>query len=239
MNGEDRIRVFRHFADAARDVTPEDVRNAVRVLFLPLADDPRLTGRCTALLTDEERTRAGRLSNGSDRACFLQRRAFRRYCAAAALGRTPRTGFRETERGRPWLPERPGTWFSFSSCRRGILGAWSPTHGVGVDLEDPSRKLDTVSLARQFFRASEAEAVENAAASDRAAIFLRLWNLKEAALKSIGEGIPFGLDAFSFRLHPAPGLTGAPAGHGGPGSFEAHALTVGGGLGAVVTRRRA
>ena len=48
--------------------------------------------------------------------------------------------------------------------------------------------------------------------------------LKEAALKSIGEGLPFGLDAFAFELAPTPRMVQAPAGHGGAKRFTAHVI---------------
>ncbi len=32
--------------------------------------------------------------------------------------------------------------------------------------------------------------------------FYQFWSLKEAALKSIGEGLPFGLYAFEFEVDP-------------------------------------
>jgi hypothetical protein len=56
--------------------------------------------------------------------------------------------FEETENGCPYLSELPDLWFSFSSCRFGILGAWSSSHGIGVDVEDPSRDLEVEELAR-------------------------------------------------------------------------------------------
>jgi len=46
--------------------------------------------------------------------------------------------------------------------------------------------------------------------------------LKEAALKSIGEGLPFGLDAFEFELDESPRVVVAPGDHGGPRRFSAH-----------------
>ncbi|MFY9735167.1 MAG: 4'-phosphopantetheinyl transferase superfamily protein, partial [Rhodoplanes sp.] len=55
----------------------------------------------------------------------------------------------------------------------------------------------------------------------RGQAFFRLWSLKEAALKSIGEGLPFGLDAFEFSLAPNLCIVHAPRAHGGPERFDA------------------
>ena len=62
--------------------------------------------------------------------------------------------------------------------------------------------LEPTELAREFFSGAEANAVERAGGLERQRIFFQLWSLKEAALKSIGEGLPFGLDAFEFELTP-------------------------------------
>lgn len=158
-----------------------------------------------------------------------------------ALGRfrpLSRVEFDETENGRPWLSDAPRTWFSFSSCRSGFLGGWSRTHAVGVDLEDRVESLEIRALARRYFSAAEADRVETAAAPDRLDTFLRLWSLKEAALKSIGEGLPFGPDRFAFSLNPVPRLLAAPGSFGGPAPFDAHLVEGAGPCAALVTRRR-
>ena len=115
-----------------------------------------------------------------------------------------------TENGRPYLADAPDLWFSFSSCRFGMLGAWSSTHGIGVDIEDHTRELEAGELARQYFSVAEAEAIEGAGGVERLRTFYRFWTLKEAALKSIGEGLPFGLDAFEFELDPRVRVVHAP-----------------------------
>ena len=94
---------------------------------------------------------------------------------------------RGDKKGRPYLPELPDFWFSFSSCRSGILGAWSSIHGVGVDLEDHKRKLEALELANRFFSEAEANAIERKDGLERLRTFLQFWCLKDAALKSIGE----------------------------------------------------
>ncbi len=75
-------------------------------------------------------------------------------------------------------------------------------------------------LARHYFSAAEATIIENLAGVDRLRAFYRLWSLKEAALKSIGKGLPFGLDAFSFELHPGARLTTVPVAYGWPEEFS-------------------
>jgi 4'-phosphopantetheinyl transferase len=54
--------------------------------------------------------------------------------------------------------------------------------------------------------------------------FCQLWSLKEAALKSIGEGLPFGLDAFEFELTPNLRVVHAPSDYGGPERFDAQII---------------
>ena len=165
MRRNDSDTVTDLFAAGARDCTPAPARSAACVLYTPVSPDPEVSRRCAVVLSDSEVQRADRFVTEDGRAHFQQRRAFRRYCGALALA-APRPlsqiEFQETENGRPYLPDLPDVWFSFSSCRFGFLGAWSSTHGVGVDIEDPTRNLEAVELAQRFFSQAEAKAVEEA-----------------------------------------------------------------------------
>ena len=80
--------------------------------------------------------------------------------------------------------------------------------------------------------------MENSVGSCRFQNFFRLWTLKEAALKSVGEGMPFGLEAFHFELTPRPAVVKVPREYGGPERFAAHAVEGTDGLVSVVTRSR-
>lgn len=227
------------FAAVSRDLTPTSARYAAHVLYAPVSRDPEISNHCASVLSDSELRRADRFVAEYDKVLFKQRRAFRRFCGAAALGSSKPLSqivFEETENGRPYVPELPGVWFSFSACRFGLLGAWSSTHGIGVDLEDQTRELEAVKLAHGYFSEAEAIAVESVSGLVRLRTFFQFWSLKEAALKSIGEGLPFGLDAFEFGLLPCPHVVHAPADHGGPERFDAHMIDQTGGCAALVIR---
>lgn len=224
---------------SAHDWTPVAVRAVARILYVPVLSDTEVARRCKAVLSDAEQERAEHFVTEKEAALFVQRRAFRRYCGSLALGSAPplsRITFEETEKGRAYLPDRPDLWFSFSSCRLGFLGGWSSTHAVGVDLEDDTRAVETVELARRFFSQAEAKAVEGVDGPERQRRFFQLWTLKEAALKSLGEGLPFGLDAFDFELSPTLRVSGAPRAYGGPEKFEAHVIGRGDCCAALVIR---
>jgi len=216
------------FASGARDLTPASAQHVVCVLYAPVSRDPEASRRCASVLSDSERQRADRFITQDGEAHFKQRRAFRRYCGALALGSSvrplSRIAFEETEKGRPYLPDLADFWFSFSSCRFGFLGAWSSTHGIGVDIEDRTRNLEAAEIAQEYFSQAEAKAVEAEDGLARLRTFVQLWSLKEAALKSIGEGLPFGLDAFEFELSPIPRVVHAPRNYGGPEQFKAHVI---------------
>jgi 4'-phosphopantetheinyl transferase len=227
MSKDDSDRISDLFAVSSRDLTPASARHAAYVLYMPISRDHEVARSCASVLSDTELQRADRFVAEYDRALFIQRRAFRRFCGATVLGSLRSLSqivFEETENGRPYLSDLPDIWLSFSSCRFGFLGAWSSTHGIGVDLEDQTRNLEAVELARRFFSGAEANAVRGAGGLERLRTFYRFWSLKEAALKSIGEGLPFGLDTFEFELDPNLRVVHAPPDHGGPEQFDAHAI---------------
>ena len=215
------------FVASARNWTPASAHHAAYVLYAPVSRNPEASWRCGSVLSDIELQRAERFVTEDGKAHFKQRRAFRRYCGAFALGSPrplSRIAFKETEKGRPYLPDLPNIWFSFSSCRFGFFGAWSSTHSIGVDLEDQTRSLQALELAQQFFSEAEVRAVKVSGGIARLRTFCQLWSLKEAALKSIGEGLPFGLDAFEFELAPNLRVVHAPCAYGGPRRFNAHVI---------------
>jgi phosphopantetheine--protein transferase-like protein len=221
----DRIRTM--FTESAQDWTPLSAQHAAFVLFAPVSPDTEISRLCSSVLSDTELKRAERFLTLDGREHYIQRRAFRRYCGAIAVGaRGPLSAivFEETDKGRPYLPDSPDIWFSFSSCRFGFLGAWSSTLAIGVDLEDRTRNVETVELAEQYFSAAEANAVKAADGEERRRTFLQLWCLKEAALKSIGEGLPAGLAAFEFELSPRLKVVNSPLEHGEPDRFDAHLI---------------
>jgi 4'-phosphopantetheinyl transferase len=221
----DRIRDF--FAGRSHDITPVSVRYAAHVLYAPVSNDPEITRCCASVLSETELHRAERFIRQGDRSLFMQRRAFRRFCGALLLGSSKSLSqvvFEETENGRPYFFDLPEVWFSFSSCRFGFLGAWSSMYGIGVDIEDRTRDPGATALAREFFLAAEARAVEGHDGLASLRSFFHFWSLKEAALKSIGEGLPYGLNAFEFELDPSLRVVHAPPDYGGPERFSAHVI---------------
>jgi 4'-phosphopantetheinyl transferase len=84
--------------------------------------------------------------------------------------------------------------------------------------------LEAVELAQKFFSEAEVRAVKVVGGLARLRTFWQLWCLKEAALKSIGEGLPFGLDAFEFELAPNLRVVHAPPDYGGPWRFNAKVI---------------
>ena len=172
MTRDDSEWVNGLFAASACDWTPGLATHTAHVLYAPVSRDPEASWRCASVLSDPELQRADRFVTEDGKARFKQRRAFRRYCGAFALGSPrplSRIVFKETEKGRPYLPDLPDIWFSFSSCRFGFLGAWSSTHKIGVDLEDQTRNLEAAEVAQLFFSQAEVKAVKALGGLARAA----------------------------------------------------------------------
>ena len=117
-------RISSYFRSVLHDVTPHSAYDDVSVLYAPVSDNPEISRLCATVLSEKELTRAHRFSSECDAALFKQRRAFRRFCGAIALGSSQplsQVEYDETKKGRPYLNESPDIRFSFSSCRFGFL----------------------------------------------------------------------------------------------------------------------
>lgn len=155
--------------------------------------------------------------------------------------------------GKPFAPELPELDFNLTHAGSEILLAFARRQPLGIDLEHTARHFSIEGIARRFFAAAEADALERLPADARGTAFLRLWTHKEAVLKALGEGLSFGLERVQFafggdgqpelkaiadeagpvaewrllRLDPAPSLFGALAWRGAPRRLRTFTLAPG------------
>lgn len=168
------------------------------------------------LLSDDERARHDRYRHQRDRNLHLTARLMTRTVLSRCMpGIPPRDWkFRPGPHGKPEIagPEmQTGEWhFNVTHTEGVVVLAVSQGSPVGVDVERIDRPMNFEGLARRFFAPEEAAVIEAAGESQRAALFYRIWTLKEAYVKAIGKGLAHPLDAFWFdppdRFESAPRL---------------------------------
>ena len=92
--------------------------------------------------------------------------------------------FEYNEHGKPMIVGHPEIFFNLSHCKEAAICVVSD-QPVGVDVE--SVRSFNENLVR--YTMNEAEVKEIESAEDQAVAFIRLWTMKESALKLIGTGI--------------------------------------------------
>jgi 4'-phosphopantetheinyl transferase len=109
-------------------------------------------------------------------------------------------------RGKPVLDQAvhdSDLHFSMAKSGDRLLIGVSNSGLVGVDLEPADRRAqDPLGVARRYFSASEARALEDFAPERMDQAFLRAWACKEAVVKASGEGIANQLCRFSVEIDP-------------------------------------
>jgi 4'-phosphopantetheinyl transferase len=110
------------------------------------------------------------------------------------------------EHGKPFVAETGFPHFNLSHSGCCVVFAFAWDHEIGVDVEMISRRHSSIELARRFYAAEEAAALDALAEGEREAAFMRLWTCKEAVLKALGQGLSFGLHRVRFDIH-----AGSPA----------------------------
>jgi 4'-phosphopantetheinyl transferase len=178
----------------------------VHVWRASLAATPGELAAHLAVLSDEERSRAGRFHFDVHRNRFVAGRGIQRQVLARYLGADPAAlRYRLAEHGKPSL-DHPhadsGVRFNVSNSGDGLLVAVSLGRELGVDLEAVLPVSDRDAVARRFFSAPENEVYDTIAHDARDLAFFTCWTRKEAYIKALGEGLTMPLDCFDVTLRP-------------------------------------
>lgn len=111
-----------------------------------------------------------------------------------------------TVRGKPMLDRSVHSsplQFSMAKSEGRVLVGITREIPVGVDLEPRNRTArNSLRLARRYFSAAEAAALERLSAHQQDGAFLRAWACKEAVVKAYGEGIANQLCRFTVEMNP-------------------------------------
>jgi 4'-phosphopantetheinyl transferase len=89
--------------------------------------------------------------------------------------------------------------------------------GIGVDAEPADRRTLLSGAERRLWTPYEIEALAGIGEADRPRQLVRLWTLKEAYSKAIGQGMRFRFNDFGFPLDGVPPRVLTPHGRAGTG----------------------
>jgi len=159
-----------------------------------------------ALLSDQERARAGRFAFEPDRRRFIVARALLRQLLAARLGVRPEAiELAAGARGKPGLAGRfspSDLRFNVSHSQDVVAYAFSSGREVGIDVEAVRALPDADDVAARWFSPREYAAYRVLQPDDRALGFFQCWTRKEAFIKALGDGLFHPLDRFDVSLAP-------------------------------------
>ncbi|MGM0669106.1 MAG: 4'-phosphopantetheinyl transferase family protein [Gemmatimonadota bacterium] len=178
-----------------------------------------------ALLSVDERARAGRFHRDTDRRRFEAGRGHLRRILGRHLS-VPAESivFRYSETGKPGLDGPGDVGFSVSHSHNLLLIGLG--RGVlGVDVELPRPMPDMYAVAGMVFTGKEVDWMNEGSSDGNRERFFRLWTAKESLLKGMGVG--FLSDPREVEVSPTPfGFQASPSGRTGE-SWSMVCFTVG------------
>lgn len=162
-----------------------------------------------ALLDDTERRRTRALRRPADRRRHIAARALVRTVLSRYRPRAPEAWrFVTDEHGRPRIaPEHglPEMQFNIAHTAGVVVLAVTADGALGVDVETPRRRTDTLALER-YFAPAERRVLQGLPDAARRRRFFELWTLKEAYLKARGMGLRLPLKSVAFQYCAPAGL---------------------------------
>lgn len=159
-----------------------------------------------ALLSDDEKRRAGRFHFERDRRRYVHGRGALRVLLGDYLHVTPgNVAFDYNRYGKPALDGAAGgrgIKFNVSHSHGRALVAVTKVGEVGVDIEYVRTDVECDSIAERYFTAREAAALRSLPPALRRQAFFDCWARKEAYVKAVGGGLSLGLKSFDVTLKP-------------------------------------
>lgn len=162
-----------------------------------LPSDPDAPGLREMLGGDAVRSR--RLTNPQVRSRFIASRLLLKHTAAAVLdvpAETVELAYKPG--GRPYLRGLDQVDISLSHTGTLLLAGLSRCGWIGVDAELADRPMLALGTEQQVCTPCELRALRGIAEHRRNAALVRLWTLKEAYSKAIGQGMRFRFTEFGF-----------------------------------------
>ena len=192
---------------------PFESSGRVDVVHVDLSPHAEREAAALALLDEEEQGRLRRFAIDGPRRRFTLCRAALRAVLCQKLGcGNEQLAFGSARHGKPFalIDTQPApVSFNVSHSGRHGLIAIAPSGRVGVDVEerDAQRNLDL--LVDTVLGDAEQAALAAAHGGARVHLFFKMWTIKEALLKAMGNG--FQLDATRIAV-PPPMLRGKRSG---------------------------
>ena len=214
-------------------------------------DENRLQG-LEAVLSSDERERAGRFAISLHRNRFVAARGVLRTILARYAGADPADiRFSYGPHGKPFLSPSAGRdelHFNVSHAGDRALVAVTGGREIGIDIESIDKRPFDAEVVRKFFSPREGAVLSSAPEAARAGWFVVYWARKEACIKASGLGLSFPLASLDVSVdarEPRVIVSGGDAAQGvrswtlvdvetGPGCAAACAVE---GVGLNVNRR--
>ncbi|MGV9630763.1 4'-phosphopantetheinyl transferase family protein [Streptomyces sp. NPDC003487] len=134
-----------------------------------------------------------------NRSRFVTSRLLLKSAAAAVLGTSPEElELAYKPGGRPHLRGVDQLDVSISHTEELLVVGLTRNGRIGVDLENADRRMLGLGTERQVCTPYELEALESVPEALRNRELVRLWTLKEAYSKAIGQGLRFRFTEFGF-----------------------------------------
>ncbi|MGH9809607.1 MAG: 4'-phosphopantetheinyl transferase family protein, partial [Terriglobia bacterium] len=158
--------------------------------------------RYWAVLSADERDRAGQFRFDRHRRRYIARRGILRELTGSYLGCNPAdVVFVYNARGKPALRDRD-LQFNLSHSHGMALYAFRRGSAVGCDLEWRDPKFAAEQIPERFFSGDEVHALRSLPLSHQTEAFFNCWTRKEAYVKAAGQGLSIALDSFDVSLAP-------------------------------------
>ena len=157
-------------------------------------------------LSLEEQERMRKFYKKSLSHVFLAAHGLKRNVLAQMTGCLPsELQFEAAEQGKPLIsgPAMATDWHFNLSHTHGLVAVAASCQPVGIDVEELSRQVPDLDIAKRYFSQREYQHIAATAPSEQARLFLQYWTLKEAFLKAEGWGLSQRLDAVAFDLSGA------------------------------------
>ena len=182
--------------------------DGIHVWQAALDPGERSLARLEALLSPDEKARAGRFRFERDRNRYIAGRGALRQLLGAYAGIAPgKLEFVYGEFGKPALSEASASasgGISFNLAHSADLAVYAIARErtLGIDVERIKPESAGEEIARRYFSPREVQHLLALCPEERVKAFFRCWTRKEAYLKALGTGLQTPLDSFSVSLLP-------------------------------------